>query len=63
MDSKGIDVTLRMDWLTKHKGIIDYARKAVQLTHPNGAEVVYVAKALPHDKKRLDKDAPNKVRA
>jgi hypothetical protein len=32
MDSKGIDVILVMDWLSKHKVLIDCAKKYVKLT-------------------------------
>jgi predicted aspartyl protease len=32
LESNGIDVILGMDWLSKHKGMINYAKKAVRLT-------------------------------
>jgi hypothetical protein len=32
LESKGIDVILGMDWLSKHNGQIDCAKKAVRLT-------------------------------
>jgi hypothetical protein len=32
LESKGIDVVLGMDWLSKHKGMINCAKKAVRLT-------------------------------
>jgi hypothetical protein len=32
LESKGIDVILGMDWLSKHNGQIDCAKKAVKLT-------------------------------
>ena len=35
LESKGLDVILGMDWLTKHKGMIDCAKKTVKLT-PRG---------------------------
>jgi hypothetical protein len=31
LESKGIDVILVMDWLSKHKVLIDYAKKSVKL--------------------------------
>jgi hypothetical protein len=31
LESKGIDLILRMDWLSKHNGLIDCAKKAVRL--------------------------------
>jgi hypothetical protein len=32
LDSKGIDIVLGMDWLSKYDGVIQCARKAVRLT-------------------------------
>jgi predicted aspartyl protease len=32
LESKGIDVILGMHWLSKHKGMINYANKTVRLT-------------------------------
>jgi hypothetical protein len=32
LDSKGIDIILDMDWLSKYDGVIQCARKAVKLT-------------------------------
>jgi hypothetical protein len=43
LDSKGIAIILGMDWLSKHKGLIDYARKVVTLTIEDGKELEYVA--------------------
>jgi hypothetical protein len=42
LKSKGIDVILRIDWLTKHKVLIDYAKKSIKLTTPDGKELEYV---------------------
>jgi hypothetical protein len=42
LDSKGIDVILGMDWLSKHKGLIDYAKKSIKLTTLDGKELEYV---------------------
>jgi hypothetical protein len=39
LPSKGIDVILGMDWLTKHKGIISCADKTVLLTNHQGKSV------------------------
>jgi hypothetical protein len=46
LDSKGIDVILRMDWLSKHKVLIDYARKSIKLTIEDGKELEYEAEPL-----------------
>jgi hypothetical protein len=34
LESKGIDVILGMDWLSKHKVLIDCAKKSIKLTTP-----------------------------
>jgi hypothetical protein len=41
---------LGMDWLSKHKGMINYAKKAVRLTTSSGKEMEYVAENLVIDK-------------
>jgi hypothetical protein len=46
LESKGIDVILGMDWLSKHKRMINCAKKAVRLTTSSGQEVEYVAENL-----------------
>jgi hypothetical protein len=39
-----------MDWLSKHKGMINCAKKAVRLTTSNGKKMEYVAENLVTDK-------------
>jgi hypothetical protein len=46
MESKGIDVILGMDWLSKHKILIDCAKKSVKLTTPEGKELEFVAEPV-----------------
>jgi hypothetical protein len=43
-------VILGMDWLSKHKGMINCAKKAVKLTTSSGKEVEYVVENLVTDK-------------
>jgi hypothetical protein len=43
-------VILGMDWLSKHNGMIDCAKKAVRLTPSSGKELEYVAENLVTDK-------------
>jgi hypothetical protein len=43
LESKGIDIILGMDWLSKHKALIDCTKKSVKLTTPNGKEMEFVA--------------------
>jgi hypothetical protein len=55
-ESKGNDIILEMDWLSKHNGLIDYAKKAVRLTPSSGKELEYVAENL-----AMDKAASNRI--
>jgi hypothetical protein len=50
LESKGIDVILRMDWLSKHNRLIDCAKKVVRLTPSSGKELEYIAENLVTDK-------------
>jgi hypothetical protein len=43
LDSKGIDIILGMDWLSKYDEVIQSARKVVRLTKKDGAIVEFVA--------------------
>jgi hypothetical protein len=45
LESKGIDIILGMDWLSKHDGIIGCARKVAQLKHRDGTKVEYQTEA------------------
>jgi hypothetical protein len=46
LELKGIDVILCMDWLSKHKVLIDCAKKSVKLTTPDGKELEFVAEPV-----------------
>jgi hypothetical protein len=39
LESKGIDIILGMDWLSKHKALVDYAKKSINLTTLDGKEM------------------------
>jgi hypothetical protein len=43
LDSKGIDIILGMDWLSKYDGVIQCARMVVKLTKKDGTSVEFVA--------------------
>jgi hypothetical protein len=43
LESKGIDVIFGMDWLSKHKVIIECTKKSVKLTTPDRMELEFVA--------------------
>jgi hypothetical protein len=43
LDTKGIDILLGMDWLSKYDRVIQCARKAVKLTKKDGTLVEFVA--------------------
>jgi hypothetical protein len=46
LESKGIDVILGMDWLSKHKVLIDCGKKSIKLTAPDGKELEFVAEPV-----------------
>jgi hypothetical protein len=46
LKSKGIDVILGMDWLSKHKVLIDCAKKSVKLTTPGEKEMNFVVEPV-----------------
>jgi hypothetical protein len=46
LESKGIDAILVMDWLSKHKTLIDCAKKSIKLTTPDGKELEFVAEPM-----------------
>jgi hypothetical protein len=46
LESKGIDVILEMDWLSKHKVLIDCAEKSIKLTTLEGKEMEFVAESV-----------------
>jgi hypothetical protein len=46
LESKGIDVIFRMNWLSKHSGMINCAMKAVRLTTGSDKELEYVVENL-----------------
>lgn len=41
LKSKGIDVILGMDWLTKYGEVIHCASRTVKLTHTNGTKIEF----------------------
>jgi hypothetical protein len=46
LESKGIDAILGMDWLGKHKVLIDCAKKSVKLTTPGGKELEFIVEPV-----------------
>jgi hypothetical protein len=46
LELKGIYVIPSMDWLSKHKVLIDCAKKSVKLTTPDGKELVFVVEPV-----------------
>jgi hypothetical protein len=46
LESKGIDVILGMDWLSKYEVLIDCVKKSVKLTTPEGKEMEFVAEMV-----------------
>jgi hypothetical protein len=46
LESKGIDIILGMDWLGKHKVLINYTKKSVKLTTPDGKELEFIVEPV-----------------
>jgi hypothetical protein len=46
LESKGIDVTLGMDWLSKHKVLINCTKKSVKLTIPEGKKMEFIVEPV-----------------
>jgi hypothetical protein len=46
LESKGIGVILEMDWLSKHKVLINYAKMSVKLTTSDGKELEIVVEPV-----------------
>jgi hypothetical protein len=63
VESKGIDVILGMDWLRKHNGLINYAKKAVKLTAGSGKELEYMTENLVTNKAASNRIVLNQLDA
>src|SRR4051812_40489971 len=48
LGTKGLEVVLGMYWMSKHKGLIDCAKKAITMTSTTGVSVEHVSGTLPH---------------
>jgi hypothetical protein len=46
LESKGIDIILEKDWLSKQKALIDCAKMSVKLTTPDGKEIEVVIESV-----------------
>jgi hypothetical protein len=46
LESKGIDVILGLDWLSKYKVLINYAKKSVKTTTPKGKEMDFITEPV-----------------
>jgi hypothetical protein len=46
LESRGIDIIIGMYWLSKHKVLIDCAKKCVKLATPDGKELEFIAESL-----------------
>nr|AAL77129.1 Putative polyprotein [Oryza sativa]AAP52413.1 retrotransposon protein, putative, Ty3-gypsy subclass [Oryza sativa Japonica Group] len=47
LESKDLDVILGMDWLTRHKGVIDCASRTITLTNNKGEKITFRS-PMPH---------------
>jgi hypothetical protein len=46
LESKGIDVILGMDWLSKHEVLINCAKKSIKLTTSDGKELEFITELV-----------------
>jgi hypothetical protein len=46
LESKGISVILGMDRLSKHKVLIDCAKKSIKLSTPDGKEMEFITELI-----------------
>jgi hypothetical protein len=46
LESKSIDIILGMDWLSKHKVLINCVKKSIKLTTPDGKEMEFIAEPI-----------------
>jgi hypothetical protein len=46
LESQGIDVILGMDWLSKYKVLINYAKKSLKLTTSKGKEMEFITEPV-----------------
>lgn len=54
LESKGLDIILGMDWLTKYNETIECATRTVHLRHPEGTTVEYQASPKSSAEARLN---------
>src|SRR5215203_4009783 len=47
LGTKGLEVVLGMDWMSKHHGLIDCAKKAITMTSSTGVLVEHISEKLP----------------
>src|SRR5215216_3881734 len=47
LGTKGLEVVLGMDWMSRHKGMIDCAKKAITMTSSSGVTVEHISETLP----------------
>jgi ribulose bisphosphate carboxylase small subunit len=63
LESKGIDVILGMGWFSKHKVLIDYAKKSVKLTTLDGKEMGVVVETVITTKGAANRAKSNQMEA
>jgi hypothetical protein len=56
LGTKGLDVVLGMDWMSKYQGHIDCARKAITVTSSDGVQIEHIA-TMPSRKAYYKKSA------
>jgi hypothetical protein len=60
---EGFDIILGMDWLSKHKVLIDCAKKSVKLTTPDGKELEIITEPIVTAKRVANRAKVNQLDA
>jgi hypothetical protein len=63
LESKDIYIILELDWLSKHKVLIDCAKKFVKLTTPEGKELDFVTESIVTTKGVANRTKVNQIDA
>jgi hypothetical protein len=58
LGTKGLDVVLGMDWMSKYQGHIDCARKCITVTNSKGMQIEHIATMPSTTRKTVTRSAP-----
>jgi hypothetical protein len=63
LQSKGFNINLGLDWLNRHKALIDCAKKSIKLTTPDGKEMEFVVEPVVIAKRVVNRAKVNQLDA